>query len=127
MLMAHSSFHYAIGMTAGIIICMPLTVRRWKENKPLFHILLFQFICANFLGVWATLPVFLVKAGLSHCLLSHPSANFFFFYPVINKLASGSTYYGPVMIIALFMFHYFLVIVAIYRVKKRRKTDGVIE
>jgi len=115
-MITHSSIHFSCGMLAGIIVFLPAVINRWKTGKPLFRLLLMQFLCSIALAALAASPSLLTRIGFPEEIFNHPAGNLFFFYPFINSLfSSGGTYSGPAMMFITFGIQYCITVIAVFR------------
>jgi hypothetical protein len=71
------------------------------------------------LGLLATVPSLLRRAGLSDAACDNPWMNIFVFYPALNHLLHGGTVWGPAILALALGSQYLLLLAAINQQARR--------
>ena len=114
--MAHTIFHFAVGMAIGTAVLFPPVYRSLTGNgnaaKPMRNWLL----AAYGLGTWAVLPGALKWLGIADGWWM----NIFLLHPLINRFKNGGVLVGELLVTFFFVLQYVTVLIAL----RRRQKDG---
>ena len=121
--MAHSLFHFFIGLTAGSLCFLNIIFRPWLDGEKMSNPLRRWLILSYAIACFAIIPNLLCRAGLPQNVCASWWMNIFVLYPVINKLKDGGSLIGQVGITLFFILQYLCLLGAIART--RRNTSDV--
>lgn len=122
--MAHSSLHFAFGMTLGSLISAPRFVRALRNREALSGHFRYWFIASYAAGTFAIIPGVLRRLGASNALCDGWWMNLFLFYPTINALKAGGQTMGPLLMGAILGLQYLSLVLALawrLRLDQRQK------
>jgi hypothetical protein len=109
--MAHTVFHFAVGMAVGTAILLPAVYRRLKNNEATANPIRNWLIAAYGLGAWAVLPGALKRLGVADGWWM----NVFLLHPLINRMKGGGVLVGEILLVFFFVLQYVTILVALRR------------
>lgn len=123
--MAHSAFHFAIGLAAGTACLLPDVVRAVRRRQQVAQRLRRWIVLAYVCGIVAIIPSILRRLGLPDAFCSGGWMNVFFLHPCVDRLQSGGMLIAEFAIVACFVAHYTTLLVAILRLNRVRWRGSV--
>lgn len=130
--MAHSSFHFAIGLLLGTAIAgFPVLItlfRLWRgiqtrQSIDLTRLTKRMLLISYGLAIMAVIPNLLRSIGCPEQICSNIVMNIFVLHPLINSIKHGGMLIGELLIIAVFFFQYTMLIATIICMRNIRIND----
>jgi hypothetical protein len=122
--MAHSAIHFSVGLAAATVAALPPLARAWRRGEPLAGRFRSWFGWSLALGTFAVAPALLGRLGVPEAVCESGWANVFLFHPLINRLKPGGETMGPLMLGAGLAFHYLVLLAAVLRAQRGRRSRG---
>jgi hypothetical protein len=116
---AHANFHMAVGMALGTAVTVLPVARAWLARAPLARPVGRMLVAAYALGIWALVPNLVTSAGGPAGIHHHPVANIFVGHAVIDRREQGGLLLGELGMVAVLVFQFALLVVAIGRARPR--------
>lgn len=118
--MAHANLHMAAGMVIGTAATLVPVARAWLARAPLARPVGRMLVAAYALGVWALVPNLVTSAGGPAGIHHDPMANLFVGHALIDQRKDGGLLVGELVMIAVLVFQFALLVVAIARAPRSR-------
>lgn len=115
--MAHANFHMAAGMAIGTAVTILPVARAWFARSPLARPVGRMIVAAYVLGVWALVPNLVTAAGGPGGIHHHLVSNVFIGHALIDRREDGGLLIGELGMVAVLVFQFALLVVAIARAK----------
>jgi hypothetical protein len=119
--MAHATFHMAAGMAVATSVTLIPLARAFVQARPLARPLGRMLLAAYGLGLWALAPSFLTLAGAPLTVHHAWWANVFVAHAAIADRVRGGLLLGQVGLVAIFSFHYAVLVAAVAVAQRRQR------
>lgn len=117
--MAHANLHMAAGMTLGTALTVLPVARAWLARAPLARPVGRMLVAAYALGIFALVPNLITAAG-GPALVHHAWwSNLFVGHALIDRRKDGGLLIGELVMVALLVFQYALLVLALHRARGR--------
>ena len=117
--MAHANLHMAAGMVLGTAVTLIPVARAWLTQKPLARPIGRMLLAAYALGIWALVPNLVSAAGGPASIHHNPASNIFLLHALIDRRKDGGLLIGELAMVAVLVFQFALLVIAIARVNRR--------
>lgn len=118
--MAHANLHMAAGMAAATAVMVWPVVSAWRREAALARPVARLLLASYALGVWALIPNLATSAGFSPSIHRAPWANIFLGHAWIDRRTDGGLLIGELVLVAIFAFHYAVLVMALARARRLR-------
>jgi hypothetical protein len=118
---AHANFHMAAGMAIGTAVTLLPVARAFVARAPLARPVGRMLVAAYALGVWALVPNLVTSAGGPAGIHHNPVANIFVAHALIDRREDGGLLIGELGMVAVLVFQFTLLVVAISRARSGKK------
>ncbi len=115
--MAHANLHMALGLGVGTAVTLVPLARAWLRGAPVARPLGRMLLAGYLVGIWALLPNLLTSAGAPASIHHQWWSNLFVFHAAIDARKSGGLLIGELLLVALLVFQYALLVLAIIRAR----------
>ncbi|MDE0838578.1 MAG: hypothetical protein OSB41_05930 [Kiritimatiellae bacterium] len=120
--MAHSSLHFAIGMTVGSVVTVPRLLAAWRHRAPLAPHFKHWLLASYAAGTFAIIPGLLRRLGADNAFCDGWWMNVFLFYPAINSVKDGGMTMGPLLMGGILGLQYLsLIAVLAWRLRQNQR------
>ena len=121
--MAHANLHMAAGMVLGTAVTLIPVARAWLTQKPLARPIGRMLLAAYALGIWALVPNLVSAAGGPAGIHHNPASNIFLAHALIDARKDGGLLIGELAMVAVLVFQFTLLVVAIARASSISRPD----
>lgn len=121
--MAHSAFHFSLGMAFGTSMLLRPVFQRLIAGRKLAVCFGKWLIASYGLGVLAIAPGLLGSIGVPETVCRGWWMNIFLFHPLIDKVKTGGMLIGELGIISCFLLQYLLLLAAL---RKRLRRENAV-
>jgi hypothetical protein len=121
--MAHSALHFSLGWAVGSLGAVRPLVAAWRRGRGLAGACRRWLILSYALGALAVLPGILRWLGVPDRICDGAWMNVCVFYPLLNRIRPGAHTAGPLVLGGCFAAQYVVLLVAIARLRRRRRRD----
>jgi hypothetical protein len=118
--MAHANLHMAAGMAVATAVMVWPVVTAWRSEAPLARPVARLLLSSYVLGLWALIPNLATSAGFSPSIHRAGWANVFLGHAWIDERNDGGLLIGELVMVAIFAFHYGVLVLALARARRLR-------
>jgi hypothetical protein len=115
--MAHAALHFAVGMTAGMVLLAPRLKMAWHTRRQVYAAVKWWILAAWGLGFAAIVPSLLKYGGLPESFCSGWWMNVFLLHPLLNRLLPQNLILASFIFGSLIALQYLFILAAILRIK----------
>jgi hypothetical protein len=117
--MAHSTFHFSLGLAVGMLALLPGLLGRMKRKERLSPAVARWLFVAYSIGMFAIVPNLLRRVGIPDAVCTGWWMNIFLFHPLIDRVKDGGVLIAEVMVLGCFGLQYLLILVMLKRRLRR--------
>lgn len=125
--MAHSSLHFAFGMSLGSLVTVPPLLCAWARREPLSAKFRNWFLASYAAGSFAVIPGVMRRLGVSDAVCDGWWMNIFLLYPAINHIKDGGMTMGPLLMGGILGVQYLALIIALAVQLRRQQRKNVLD
>ena len=111
--MAHSTLHFAIGLTIGTLYMLVTSAGRLVNQEPASRHLRNCLMLTLSLAIWGIVPNICRRLGLPEDFCAGWWMNLFMLHPVLDKVKTGGQLFGAAWTALCFGFYYVVLLAAI--------------
>jgi hypothetical protein len=116
---AHANLHLAQGLALGAVVGGVPLLRAWFGGRPVAGPILRMTALSAALAAWAVVPQLLTTLGAPARVHTAWWANAFLGHAAIDRREEGGLLVGEVVIVAYGCALYLLILIALYRARRR--------
>ncbi|NQT93339.1 MAG: hypothetical protein HQ559_11310 [Lentisphaerae bacterium] len=111
--MAHSAFHFSLGMIVGTGALFPGVVRALRKGTKTAPAYARWLVGSASIGIYAIVPSLLRRMGVPPRVCDGWWMNLFLFHPAVQKMKAGGEIFAQGLIVFLFAAQYIALLFAI--------------
>ncbi|MEI8138321.1 MAG: hypothetical protein WCI03_00480 [bacterium] len=113
--MAHAALHFAVGMTAGMVLLAPRLRTAWQTRRHVYAAARWWVLAAWGLGFAAIVPSLLKYGGWPESFCAGWWMNIFLLHPLLNRLLPQNLILASFIFGSLIALQYLIILASIRR------------